>query len=211
MKRPLLLFVAIVVPMLGLAVAYRSATSYTFKDPKGVNVIRIMLDGRLEQFSGWTGGVSGDLTFDPENPMALAGKVVVDAASIQMSNPNMTGHIMEEMWLDVAKYPTITFEAKKVANIKKLDGPDPSWSMDVTGDFTLHGTTKSITVPVTVTHLPGQLIKRNRGAGDVMVVRSSFTFDRTQYGVNGNQPVDVVANNVKVEFSIAAFAPKVTQ
>jgi polyisoprenoid-binding protein YceI len=202
-----LAIIAAVVPVLALALAYREATAFTFKDPKGVNVIRFTLDGRLEQLSGWTSGVSGDMTFDPADPTSLKGKVVVDAATMEMSHTNMTGHMKSELWLDVAKHPTITFESKKVANVKKLDGPDPAWTMDVTGDFTLKGVTKSITVPVRVTHLPGQLARRNRGPGDVTVVRSSFSINRREYGVEGNQHVDIVADEVQVSFSIGAFAP----
>jgi hypothetical protein len=40
-----------------------------------------------------------------------------------------------------------------------------------------------------------------------MALRSSFTFNRRDFGVDGNQTADIVADEVRVDFSIAAFAP----
>jgi polyisoprenoid-binding protein YceI len=191
-----------------IAYGYTTAASYSLKDPKGVNTITFTLDGRFEHIQGYTTAVEGNITFDPAAPEKTSGKVVVQAASLQTTMPGMANHIKEPMWLDAAQFPTIEFNVTKVSNVKKLEGADSAWSMDVTGDFTLRGVTKSITVPVTIAHMPGQLSKRNRGAvGDLMAVRSTFTFNRRDFGVEGNQTPDIVANEIKVSFSLAAFAP----
>jgi polyisoprenoid-binding protein YceI len=209
MKKPFLAALAVVVPALALAIAYKSATSFSLKDPKGVNTISFTLDGRFEHITGYTTAIDGNVTFDPAAPEKTSGKVVVQAGSLQATHTNMNEHMKQAMWLDTTQFPTIEFEITKVANVKVLEGTDPSWTMDVTGDFTLKGVKKSLTVPVKVTHMPGQLAKRNRGAvGDLMAIRSTFTFNRRDFGVNGNQVADIVADEVTVSFSIAAFAPK---
>jgi polyisoprenoid-binding protein YceI len=191
------------------AYGYTTAASYSLKDPKGVNTITFTLDGRFEHIQGYTTAIEGDIAFDPAAPEKTTGKVVVQAGSLQTTMPGMANHIKEPMWLDAVQFPTIEFDVKSVANVKKLDGPDAAWSMDVTGDFTLRGVTKQITVPVRITHLPGQLSKRNRGAvGDLMAVRSSFSFNRRDFGVVGNQTADIVSDEVRVSFSLAAFSPR---
>lgn len=189
-----------------IAYGYSTAASYSLKDPKGVNTITFTLDGRFEHIQGYTTAVDGTIDFDPAAPEKTTGKVVVQAGSLQTTMPGMANHIKEPMWIDAAQFPTIEFNVKSVANVKKLDGPDAAWSIDVTGDFTLRGVTKPITIPVTIAHMPGQLSKRNRGAaGDLMAVRSTFTFNRRDFGVAGNQTADIVADEVKVSFSLAAF------
>lgn len=192
---------------LALAFAPYAGTSFSLKDPKGVNSIRFTLDGRFEHISGYTTAIDGNVVFDPAAPEKMTGKITVQADSLVAHHPTLTQHMKQAMWLDAATYPTITFEIKKVENVKKTDSKDPEWKMDVTGDFTLKGVTKSMTVPVTVTHMPGQLSKRNRVAGDLMAIRSEFTFNRMDFKVEGNQTPDIVSETVQVDFSIAAFAP----
>ena len=211
MRKPLLICLALVVSVLSLAFVASKATSFTLKDPKNVNSMRFTLDGRIEQFSGLATGIEGDFTFDPEDVAATRGKVVVQADSLKTSVANMTEHMHGSMWLDTEKYPTIEFEIKKITNVKKLDSKDASWSMSVTGHFTMHGVTKSMTIPVRLTHLPGQLRKRNRRAGDLIVLRSAFEIKRSDFGVIGNQTLDIVSDIVKIEFSIGSFAQAATK
>lgn len=209
MKRPVIIALSLLASAVALAYAYNSATSFSLKDPKGVNTISFTLDGRFEHITGYTTAIDGNVVFDPAAPEKTSGKVVVQAGSLQATHTNMNEHMKQAMWLDTTTFPTIEFEITKVTNVKKLEGTDPAWSMDVTGDFTLKGVKKSLTVPVKVTHMPGQLAKRNRGAaGDLMAIRSTFTFNRRDFGVNGNQTADIVADEVEVSFSIAAFSPK---
>ena len=208
MNRFALAALAFVVPSIGISVATASARSFSLKDPKNVNAIRFVLDARFEHISGWTTAIDGNITFDPEAPEKTTGRVVVQAGSLNAHHTSISDHMKQEMWLDATKHPTIEFNVTKVANVKKIDGADPEWSMDVTGDFTLKGVTKAITIPVRIAHMPGQLTKRNRGpAGDLMAVRSTFKFNRRDFGVNGNQTADIVADEVEVSFSIAAFSP----
>jgi polyisoprenoid-binding protein YceI len=200
---------AIATVTFAIAYGYTTAANFSLKDPKGVNTITFMLDGRFEHIQGYTTAVDGNITFDPAAPEKTTGKVVVQAGSLQATVPNLGEHMKQPLWLDVANHPTIEFNVTKVSSVKKLEGADPAWSMDVTGDFTLRGVTKPMTIPVKVTHMPGQLAKRNRGAvGDLMAVRSTFTFNRRDFGVDGNQTADIVADVVTVSFSLAAFSPR---
>ncbi len=207
MRKPLLIGLAVAAPVLAMTYFAGTSTSYTVKDPKGVNSISFTLDGRLEQIRGIANGITGDVTFDPENPSATRGKIVVPVKSITTSHANMTEHLHGSMWLDMAKYPNVEFVVKKVANVKKTGSKDPTWTMSVTGDFSMHGVTKSITIPVKVTHLPGELSNRNRGPGDMMVFRAKFQLKRSDFGIGPGQSLDIVSDEIDVSFSIASFAP----
>lgn len=195
------------IPAAVIASISAGATKFSLKDPKSVNVMRFTLDGRVEAISGLATDISGDVSFDPADIADTRGKVVVQTKSLATSHANMTEHMLSARWLDAAQFPTIEFDIKKVDNITKLEGADEAWSMNVTGDFLIHGITKSLTIPVRVTNLPGQLIKRNRNKGDLMVLRSTFTIKRSDFGIDGEVPLDVVSDQVQIDFAISAFAP----
>lgn len=184
-----------------------AAKTFSLKDPKGVNTIQFRLDGRIEQMTGHTTGISGDISFDPENPEATSGKVVIDASTIKMANPTMTEHLHSAQWIDVEKYPEITFEIVSVNDVEKTDAADATWTANVAGDFTMHGVTKRITIPVSAVHLPGQLPNRNRVPGDLLVLRSQFDLSRKDFNINTGSPVDVVSDTIHVTFSVGSFAP----
>lgn len=191
-----------------LAVSAQAETqSFDFKDPKGVNNATFKLDAPLEAITGTANGISGTVSYDAEKPESLTGKIVVETKSLTIPNPVMTDHMRGADWLDAAKFPEITFEAGKVANVKR-DGDNTT--ADVTGKFTMHGATNVITVPVKLTYLKGKLAVRSNGQvqGDLLVLRAKFTVKRTDYGINQKAPTDKVADEIELALSLAGASPK---
>src|SRR5208283_291088 len=134
--------------------ALANAETFDFKDPKGVNNVVFRTDAPLESINGTATGISGTVTFDAASPGGLKGKIVVDAASLHVPNAMMQGHLQGAQWLDVTHNPEITFETSSVDNVK-TDGNVTT--ADVTGTFTLHGVSKQITAPITITFLKDKL------------------------------------------------------
>jgi len=67
-----------IIPLLSLATAvYAAPESFDFKDPKGVNNAVFNLDAPLESVNGSASGITGTVSFDPENPAATTGKIAV--------------------------------------------------------------------------------------------------------------------------------------
>ena len=110
--------------------------TFDFKDPKGVNNAVFKLDAPLEAINGSANGVSGTVTFDPANPGATTGKIVVAASSLHVPNPMMKEHMHGEPWLDVAKNKEITFEAKSLGNMKAAGD---NITADVAGTLSIRG------------------------------------------------------------------------
>ena len=125
--------------------AVAAPQTFDFKDPKGVNNATFKLDAPLEAVSGNATGISGKVTFDPADPSATKGKIVVSTTSLRVGNPMQQQHMQGPQWLEVAKYPEVSFEAKEFKNVKS-DGN--ATTADVTGTFTLKGNSKEITIPV---------------------------------------------------------------
>ncbi len=182
--------------------------SFDFKDPKGVNAIQFSLDSLLEPISGNGSGVSGMVSFDPANVGATSGKIVVATASLTVSNSMMTDHLRGEKWLNSPVHPEIVFELVILDNVQTSG---TTTTATAAGKFTLNGVTKSLTVPVKLTHLAGAFGKRlNKPeiGGDLLVIRGSFTINRSDYAIMAGQMEDKVNPEIKLTLAIVGSAPK---
>lgn len=90
------------------------------------------LTGRFDKFSG-------NFTFDDKNPDASKVKVEIDTTSIDTNHAERDKHLRAADLLDTEMFPTATFESTSV----KASGPDKA---KITGNLTLHGVTKEITI-----------------------------------------------------------------
>ncbi len=196
-----------IIPLLSLATAvYAAPQTFDFKDPKGVNNAIFKLDAPLESINGSANGISGTVSFDPENPGATTGKIVVTTASLTVPNPMQNTHMQSDKWLDAAKYPEITFEAKSLASVK-TDGNVTT--ADATGTFTLHGVSKEITVPVKLTYLKDKLSARVPNLnGDLLVIRANFLINREDFDINKGQYEDKVSPTIDLSLAIAGACAK---
>jgi polyisoprenoid-binding protein YceI len=83
----------------------------------------------------------GVVMIDDKEITQLKVEVTIDAASVNTGHAQRDEHLRGPDFFDVAKHPTVTFVSKKV--IKSDAG-----RLKVTGDLTLHGVTREITVDV---------------------------------------------------------------
>lgn len=148
-------------------------------------------------------GYSGTVTFDPKaaegSKLVLEfpskGLKVVASKEPEGDAPKVQAAMEGPECLDVAKYPTITFKSTKAA---AKAGAEGSWDVSLTGDLTLHGTTKPLTIPVALT------LK-----GDTLTAKGKATIKQTDFGM---KPVSAAGGTVKVKdelemaFSIVAKA-----
>lgn len=85
--------------------------------------------------------VSGSATYDPANPSKSSVDVTIDASSVDTRVQMRDNDLRSPNFLDVQKYPTITFKSKqaKAAGEGKLQ---------IVGDLTIHGVTKEVVLDV---------------------------------------------------------------
>ena len=84
----------------------------------------------------------GSFVFDDEEPSVRDIDVRIDAASVNTQHQARDGHLRKEDFLWVEKYPDITFRGTSA----KQTGPRTG---EITGDLTLRGVTKPVTLDVT--------------------------------------------------------------
>jgi polyisoprenoid-binding protein YceI len=79
---------------------------------------------------------------------------------------------VNELVLETAKYPDITFKSTEITGKMK----NGSFDVRVRGDITLHGVTRQVTIPATVTV-----------DGDSFRAKGTFSIDRKKFGVNATE------------------------
>src|SRR6185436_18712888 len=116
MKMSSLLALTSLTCLCGAALA--APLTFDFKDPKGVNNAVFKLDAPLESINGTANGISGTAEFDPSAPTTVKGKIVITTASLHVGNSMMKEHLHGENWMNVTKYPQITFETVSAQNAR---------------------------------------------------------------------------------------------
>ena len=202
MKRPLNI-AAVLLTQIGLCCA--DPIEFDFKDPKGVNNIVFKLDAPLESINGTATGISGKVTFDPQNPSAVKGKIVLATSSLHLGNPMQKEHLHGANWMDVGAYPEIIFEVSGTKNVKSAADVTTA---DVSGKMTIKSTTKEMVVPVKLTYLKDKLKARSGKEGDLLVLRSNFMVKRSDFGIGGPKMEEKVANDIELNLSLAGSAPR---
>jgi polyisoprenoid-binding protein YceI len=94
------------------------------------------LVGRFDRFAG-------TFSYDEANPGAAKIVVEIDTASINSNHAERDKHLRNADFLDVAQFPKATFVSTSVA-------PDGTGKAKITGDFTLRGVTKPLTIDAVV-------------------------------------------------------------
>ena len=140
------------------------------------NLVTVESATEFETFTGKTTKITGGFTFDPAKKTG-SGKVTIDLASLDTGIPKRNEHMQSDMWLDTGKHPTAVFESTSV----KATGAD---GYKVTGKFTLHGVTKTITTALKLRYRPESADTKRVGfAGDVAHVATKFDVKLADYGI----------------------------
>jgi polyisoprenoid-binding protein YceI len=91
-------------------------------------------EGRFKDFTG-------SIVYGPQNPSASRVEFTVQAKSIDSRNEGRDSALRSREFFHVEKYPTLTFKSTQVST----QGAD---TLLVTGDLTMRGVTKRLTIPV---------------------------------------------------------------
>lgn len=151
--------------------------------------VRHMMANVVGQFRDF----NADVNIDRENPAKSSVEFTIQATSIDTGNPNRDNHLRTSDFFDVAKFPTITFKSTAVTAKSKND-------FDVTGDLTMHGITKRVTLPVTFMGFA------KTAKGEKAGFEIETTINRKDYEVLWNKSLDegglLLGDDVKVTINL---------
>ncbi len=129
----------------------------------------------------------GEVRLEDGRPETASGRVTVEVASIDTGIRMRDNHLRSTDFFDAERYPQATFVTTAV---RPEDG-----RLVVSGELTIRGVTRSLTVPVEVTV-----------TADALLISGSLTVNRREFGVAYQSRLNPVGDEVNVHFVVRAVA-----
>jgi polyisoprenoid-binding protein YceI len=143
--------------------------------------------------------LTGTIELDSDVPANSTINVEIAAASIDTGVADRDAHLRSADFLDVDKFPTLTFRSRRVEGSLAKEGD----AFRVIGDLTIHGTTKEVTLEGTY-----EGSGKDPWGGTRAGARVSTKIDRRDWGLTWNQALEtggiLVANDVRIEIEVQA-------
>jgi len=153
---------------------------------------------RIRHLVGKTPGsftdFGGTVTFDPADPTTGRVEATIQATSIDTHNDKRDDHLRSPDFFDAATHPTITFKSTKVTRAGE--------AYKLSGDLTMHGVTKPVTLDLQVLGVgPGF-------AGKVAGFEARGVLQRKDFGISWNRALDagslVLGDEVEIVITVEA-------
>ena len=141
--------------------------------------------------SGSFTDLSGTICVDRENPNNSSVEIVIRTASVNTNLKKRDKHLRNADFLDVKKYPTISFKSSQVRKTNDNSG-------EITGSFSLHGVSRTITATVTFLGEVDVPWGQHRAGFE-----TSFNIKRSDYGMG--KLLEPVGDNIQITLFVEAM------
>jgi polyisoprenoid-binding protein YceI len=190
---------------LAVAALLASATSLfaaeTFNVDKSHSEATFQVRHMMSKVSGKFDDFTGKIEIDRTKPGASSVEFTIKTASINTGVGDRDKHLRSADFFDADKYPEITFKSTKIVATKTKN------VYAVTGDLTMRGVTKRVTVPVEFGGF-GKDPWGNERAGFSLTT----TVNRKDYGINWNKALDnggfLLSDEVTINVNLEAQKAK---
>jgi len=132
--------------------------------------------------------VTGTLVYDEAAPTKATVEVTLPLSGLDTFVPKLDEHLKSADFLDAAKFPTVTFKSTKVAAAGK-------GKFKVTGDLTVHGVTKPVTLDATLNKVGPHPMMKVQSIG----FDATATIKRSDFGVGAYVPN--VSDEIKIHIT----------
>ncbi len=138
--------------------------------------------------------VSGSAKFDPTDPAKTSLDATIEATSVDTRVEMRDNDLRSPNFLEVQKYPTITFHSKQVKGAG-------AGKLQITGDLTIHGVTKEVVLDVDGPSAPMKDPWGNQRIG----ASAATKINRKDFGVNGAS--GVVGDEITITIDAELIQP----
>jgi polyisoprenoid-binding protein YceI len=129
--------------------------------------------------------VDGKFSIDREDPSKSTFQLTIKADSVDTGNAARDEHLRQPDYFDTKQFPTIEFRSRKV---KAIEG-----GYEVTGDFTMHGTTREITIRLMGgRQIESRGVRRVGFSTELRLKRSDYNFDSSAIGAIGDEAIVII-------------------
>ena len=155
----------------------------------------------MSKVSGKFDDFAGSITTDGKDAAASSVQFTIKTVSIDTANENRDKDLKSANFFEVEKYPEITFKSTSIKPTAKKN------VYDVTGDLTMHGVTKKVTLPVEFLGFG-----KDPWGGERAGFALSTTLNRKDYGINWNKALDnggyLLGDDVDISVNIESVKAK---
>lgn len=155
----------------------------------GFNVSRL---GVIDVY-GRFNELEGTIVYDETDLAKSSVQVSIKTASLDTNNERRDTHLKSPDFFNAVQFPVIEFKSTAVK--RRADGV-----LEVTGDLSLHGVTKSLTLEVA----HSKITKNPTGAGDIIGFKSQLQLKRSDYGMT--YMVGPLADEVNVVLAVQGMS-----
>ena len=188
--------IAVIVGMaVGLSLPARAATSTWQIDAQHSSAQFAVRHLGLSTVRGAFSKLSGTMVLDDQDIKNSSVEVTIDVNTVDTREPDRDKDLRSERFFDVAHFPTMTFKSKKVEQVAP-------GKLRVTGDLTIRGTTREVTLEVDG---PTAAVKDPWG-NQRLAATATTKINRQDYGVKWNAKLDnggvVVGDDVNITLDV---------
>ena len=183
-----LFFIAFILSVFIPAPAQAAADKYIY-DPVHTQIVFSASHLGFSFSQGKFNKFSGGFTFDQEKPETSQAEIIIDAGSLDMDSADWEKHLKSADFFNVEKFPVMNFKSTRV--VKTGDK-----TADVTGDFTLLGVTKPVTLKASFNKAGVHPFKKNYIAGFTL----AGTLQRSDFGMTYGLPG--ISDEVRLAISV---------
>ena len=140
--------------------------------------------------------LSGTVQFDDKDITKSSVEVTIDVNSVDTRQPDRDKDLRSDHFFDADHFSTITFKSKKVEQVAP-------GKLKITGDLTIHGTTKEAVLDVDGPSAPIKDPWGNQRVG----VSASTTINRRDFAVGATYPAVMVGDDISITID-AEMIPK---
>ncbi|MDQ1424184.1 MAG: hypothetical protein QOD72_1682 [Acidimicrobiaceae bacterium] len=174
----------------------RTLTGNYVIDPTHSRIGFVARHAMVTKVRGSFNEFEGSGYFDAENPSGSKAQLTIQAASIDTRNADRDAHLRSNDFFDMDNHPQITFVS---TNVETVDG-----NYRVTGDLTIKGVTKPVTVDFEYNGTAVDPYGNSR-----VGFEGQTTINRKDWGVNWNAALEaggvLVSEKITLEFEISAI------
>lgn len=182
----------------GLAAAFSlpaaAATSTWQIDPAHSSAQFAVKHLSISTVRGAFTSVKGSVQFDDKDITKSSVDVTIEVNSVDTRVADRDKDLRSDHFFDVEHYPTITFKSKKVEQLS-------SGKLRITGDITIHGTTKELVLDVDG---PSAAIKDPWG-NQRMGINASAKISRQDFGIGANYPSAMIGDEISITIDAEMF------
>lgn len=166
-------------------------------DPAHTRIGFVARHAMVTKVRGAFNEFEGTLHLDGADPARSTARVVIKAASIDTRNEQRDAHLRTNDFLDMEKYPEITFVSSSARQVDDT-------TFELVGDLTVKDVTKAVTLPLSFEGAAKDPF------GNLRVgFEGSLPINRKDYGVVWNAPLEtggvLVGDKVVLEFEVSAI------